>query len=101
MDVLHRCCAGLDVHKRTVVACVGEERGARFLGRSQIVAPSGTVLAEASKTDPDMLVQDLDFSEADVNNVVVRPGEHEMDCLADRRPELYGRVAEQSLASVH
>jgi transposase len=22
MDVLHRCCAGLDVHKRTVVACV-------------------------------------------------------------------------------
>jgi len=22
MDVLHACCAGLDVHKRTVVACV-------------------------------------------------------------------------------
>ena len=22
MDVWHRCCAGFDVHKRTVVACV-------------------------------------------------------------------------------
>ena len=22
MDILHRCCAGLDVHKKTVVACV-------------------------------------------------------------------------------
>jgi hypothetical protein len=22
MDVLHTCCAGLDVHKRTIVACV-------------------------------------------------------------------------------
>ena len=22
MDVLHACCAGLDVHKKTVVACV-------------------------------------------------------------------------------
>ncbi len=22
MDVLYRCCAGLDVHKKTVVACV-------------------------------------------------------------------------------
>jgi hypothetical protein len=22
MEILHRCCAGLDVHKKTVVACV-------------------------------------------------------------------------------
>jgi len=22
MDILYRCCAGLDVHKKTVVACV-------------------------------------------------------------------------------
>lgn len=22
MDVIHRCCAGLDVHKKTIAACV-------------------------------------------------------------------------------
>jgi len=71
---------------------VGEERGARFLGRSQIVAPSGEVLAEGSKDAVEMLVRDVDASEADVKNVVVRAGEHEMDCFADRRPELYGTL---------
>ena len=28
MQVLHRCCAGLDVHKGTVVACVRRVDGA-------------------------------------------------------------------------
>jgi predicted amidohydrolase len=73
---------------------VGEERGARFLGRSQVVEPSGRVLAEASSSDLDTIVLDVDLSSGDVKNVVVRPGEHEMDVLADRRPELYGRLVE-------
>ena len=34
MDILHRCCAGLDVHKKTVVACVRR------------VGPDGTVSRE-------------------------------------------------------
>ena len=71
---------------------VGTERGARFLGRSQIVAPSGAVLAEASTDRAEMLVLEVIPSEADVKNVVVRPGAHEMDVLADRRPELYGEL---------
>jgi predicted amidohydrolase len=69
---------------------VGSERGATFLGRSQMVAPSGVVLAEASRTDTEMLIQDLDLSESDSKRVVMRAGEHEMDCFADRRPDLYG-----------
>jgi predicted amidohydrolase len=80
---------------------VGEERGARFLGRSQIVAPNGTVLAEASRDGSEMLVCDVDPSEADVKNVVVKAGVHEMDCFADRRPELYrGLVQDARLAEV-
>jgi predicted amidohydrolase len=71
---------------------VGTERGARFLGRSQIVAPSGTVLAEASTDRAELLVLDVDPLEADLKNVVVRAGAHEMDVLADRRPELYGEL---------
>ena len=72
---------------------VGEERGARFLGRSQIVAPSGAVLAEASTDKTEMIIQDLDPEEANIKNVVVRAGVHEMDCFADRRPELYAALA--------
>jgi predicted amidohydrolase len=69
---------------------VGEERGARFLGRSQIIDPNGTVLAEASERGTETLLQDIDLSQADEKHVVLRAGEHEFDCVADRRPELYG-----------
>jgi predicted amidohydrolase len=69
---------------------VGLERGARFLGRSQIVAPDGAVLAEGSGSDTDLLLADIDLAEADQKHVVVRPGEHEFDFFGDRHPELYG-----------
>jgi predicted amidohydrolase len=73
---------------------VGEERGARFLGRSQIVAPDGTVLREAARDAQEMLLADIEPVEADIKHVVVRAGEHEMDCLADRRPDLYTELAQ-------
>jgi predicted amidohydrolase len=80
---------------------VGEERGSRFLGRSQVVDPAGTVLAEASCTDTETLMCDIDFSAADTKHVVVRPGEHEFDFFGDRRPELYGSLAgSPSLAEI-
>jgi transposase len=44
MDILHRCCAGLDVHKKTVVACV---RRIDAAGRvEQEVLSFGTMTAE-------------------------------------------------------
>jgi predicted amidohydrolase len=73
---------------------VGEERGARFLGRSQIVAPDGTVLREAARDAQELLLADIEPAEADIKHVVVRAGEHEMDCLADRRPDLYTELAQ-------
>jgi predicted amidohydrolase len=75
---------------------VGTERGAEFLGRSQIVAPSGRVLAEASSIGAEMLLANVDLTDADIKNVVVRPGEHEMDVFADRRPDLYGALAREN-----
>jgi predicted amidohydrolase len=71
----------------------GTERGATFLGRSQIVSPDGVVLAEAPMEGAHILIQDIDPAEADQKHVVLQPGEHEMDCLADRRPDLYRNVA--------
>ncbi|MDQ2744071.1 MAG: carbon-nitrogen hydrolase family protein [Chloroflexota bacterium] len=72
---------------------VGRERGATFLGRSQIVNPAGDVLREASRSDTEMLIADIDLGEADHKHVIVRAGEHEMDCFTDRHPELYGILA--------
>jgi 5-aminopentanamidase len=72
---------------------VGEERGAGFLGRSQIVGPGGDVLAEGGRTRQELLVLDIDPSEADSKRMVVRPGEHEFDFFGDRRPELYDSLS--------
>lgn len=71
---------------------IGEERGARFLGRSQIVGPDGTVLAEGSTDSPETLVRDVDPTEADIKHRVLQPGIHEYDYVRDRRPDLYDRL---------
>jgi predicted amidohydrolase len=73
---------------------VGQERGHAFLGRSLIVGPDGEVVAEASTEGETMLIADLDLARSDAKHRVFEPGEYEVDLLADRRPELYGRLIE-------
>jgi len=75
---------------------IGQERDATFLGRSQIVDPNGVVLAEASTSESEMVIRDIDPAGADRKHVVLRAGAHEMDCFADRRPELYAAIAERA-----
>lgn len=69
---------------------VGTERGFTFIGRSQIIDPLGTVLAEAGSVDQELLVADIFPEEADRKHVVVIPGDYEFDIVQDRRPDLYG-----------
>lgn len=79
---------------------VGTERGGEFIGRSQIVAPFGRLLIEASGTDVEIIIAEIDPERASNKHIVNRPGEYEMDYFADRRPELYGAiVGEAALAS--
>jgi len=79
---------------------VGSERGARFLGRSQIVDPTGTVVQEAGQTNPEVLLAEVDLAEADRKHVVLQPGVHEMDLEGDRRPDLYGTLIAGAAAPV-
>lgn len=65
------------------------------MGRSQVVDPDGAVRQEGSLTNAETLVADIDLTEADRKNLVVRAGEHEMNCIADRRPDLYGSLLAQ------
>jgi predicted amidohydrolase len=74
---------------------VGEERGFRFVGHSQIVDFEGRVLAEAGETEETILYGELDMAAADRNRVVRVPGEYEFDRMAARRPEMYGLITER------
>jgi predicted amidohydrolase len=76
---------------------VGKERWAEFCGRSQIVDPSGTRLAEAGDTEEALLVAEVDVEKARDKDYVV-PGDYELYLFDDRRPELYGALVEESVA---
>ena len=73
---------------------VGIERGRRFIGRSQIVAPTGVILCEAGPEEETILYADLDLSIARQKRIVIEPGEWELDTFSGRRPDLYGRLVE-------
>ncbi len=73
---------------------VGEERGFRFIGRSSIVDTSGTRLAMASADREEILFAELDPKRARQKKLIRRPGLHEIDRIADRRPAFYGKLVE-------
>jgi predicted amidohydrolase len=75
---------------------VGRERTAEFCGRSQIVAPDGTRLAETDATSEALLVAEIDVDRAREKSIVPAPGEYEMHLFGHRRPELYGALVEET-----
>ncbi|HYW69852.1 MAG TPA: carbon-nitrogen hydrolase family protein [Pyrinomonadaceae bacterium] len=77
---------------------VGIERGWKFIGRSKIVDCNGDTLAEAGAENEELLVAAIDFGEANRNRIVNVAGAYELDRLGDRRPEMYGPIAQQQPA---
>jgi predicted amidohydrolase len=73
---------------------VGVERGFRFIGHSKIADPHGNTLAEALGTDEEILYAEVDPHLARRKHLVRVPGKHEIDRMADRRPEMYGLLTE-------
>lgn len=68
---------------------IGREGSTTYLGRSLVVDPSGSVLAEASGAQSETLICDLALSASDEKRRIFVPGEYELDLFADRRPDLY------------
>jgi predicted amidohydrolase len=75
---------------------VGRERSAEFCGRSQIVDPAGTRLAETDAVSEALLVAEVDLERARDKSIVPAPGEYEMHLFGHRRPELYGALVEET-----
>lgn len=90
IDHLVRCRAVENNIYYTVVNRVGQERGYRFLGQSQIVAPNGVLVAASKDDRPAILTAEIHPARARNKKVVRVAGEFEIDRWRDRRPEMYG-----------
>lgn len=73
---------------------VGTERGVTFIGQSRICDPLGKTIASATDTEEVTLYADIDISRSRRKHLVRKPNENEVDRIADRRPEMYGLIAE-------
>jgi predicted amidohydrolase len=86
------------VENRVFVVAVnraGAEGGVPFIGKSQIVEPSGKRLTTAPTADQTIITAKLDPAVARQKRLVFKPGVFEIDTVGDRRPELYGALTEQ------
>ncbi len=72
----------------------GGERGYSFIGHSSIVAPGGFLKASAGFAEDTILYAEADPEEARRKRIIRIPGIHEIDRIADRRPDHYGKLVE-------
>ncbi len=73
---------------------VGVERGFRFIGQSRICDTNGNTVVEAGDDEESIIIGEIDTSRAREKRLVRVPGKHIIDRWNDRRPSLYGRIAE-------
>lgn len=73
---------------------VGTERGFRFIGKSRICNPHGATLQTLEHDEPGVIRADIDIELARAKRIVRVPGKHIIDRMADRRPEMYGKIVE-------
>jgi predicted amidohydrolase len=77
----------------------GKERWAEFCGRTQIVDPFGTRLAETGETGEALLTAEIEIEKARDKDYV-DPGIYELYLFGHRRPELYGALVEETTRAV-
>jgi len=64
-----------------------------FHGGTMAADPSGEMIAEIGD-GPGFLHVEFDMTAADATRVVEVGGEYEYDYVADRRPDMYGRLTD-------
>lgn len=76
---------------------VGVERGVEFIGRSAIVHPNGTRLAEGGTENEELLIAEIEPALAREKDLIFTPGIYELHTFSDRRPELYGALIRHAI----
>jgi len=74
---------------------VGSERSCSFAGLSEIVDASGEILSLASPDKEEIIYGEVSLDSARQKHVTFIPGEWELDCIKDRRPELYDVITKR------
>lgn len=88
-------CRAMENVVYTVAASrVGTEAGARFIGGSGIYDPFGRTLSRADDSSEMTIQAQIEPALARAKRIVRKPGERELDRIADRRPELYGSLTD-------
>lgn len=88
-------CRALENHVYfAAVNRVGEEGGFRFIGWSRIVAPTGETLAAAEHDRETILYAEIEPKLARQKHRVIVPGRHEINRIADRRPQFYSLITQ-------
>jgi len=95
-DYLLRTRARENMVYQLAVNRVGEERGARFIGRSIFCDCLGDPMAEGKHYEPDLIYADIRPAWAREKRKVVTEGVLEVDLFADRRPEFYGSLTQRT-----
>lgn len=73
---------------------VGTENGTTFIGKSKIIDTRGRIV-EAAGEGEEVLIADIDLTEAQEKRIVNIPGEYEMEVFASRQPDLYQVITEE------
>ncbi len=68
--------------------------GTRFIGNSKIVDAQGDTLIQAGDSDEQTVYAEVSLREARHKRIIFKAGEFECDFTGDRRPELYGKIAQ-------
>ncbi len=74
---------------------VGAERGFSFVGLSRIIDYAGESLAASEGDKEEIIYAEIDPAQARQKRVVHIPGQHEIDRINDRRPEMYARLVQK------
>lgn len=73
---------------------IGEERGFEFIGTSRLCDPFGGTMNGLPAGVEGVFHAEIRPDLARTKRLVRKPGSHEIDRIADRRPEFYGRVTD-------
>lgn len=78
---------------------VGQEGGFKFIGRSRLVDWHGQTIAAATSMKDESFYGAIEPEAARQKRVINKPGEYELDRIAGRRPDLYGKLVERIVQS--
>jgi len=76
---------------------VGNEKGTKFSGSSIIAYHDfnkGVILTKGKPYEEDIIYAEIEPLKARLKEQVIKPKEHEVDLIKDRKPQFYGRVCQ-------